>query len=956
MGSCDLGHPRSVKHLTLAAALVWASACEDVSRAQPGAFLLGLPADGAIVSAEQLTFSWSEAAGASGYVLEVDGVVPRAAIGLSLDGAGLALTPGATYAWRVSAGTVQASNAPFHFTVAPNAPQAFMQEDPPAGADAVPLQPAFRWTASQGAARYELQVASDAAFSSMLADLDTLPPEQTTATLGTPLPAGTQLYWRVLAMDSIRTTAAANAPSAFTTAAIPGTFAVVSPAPGATNVPLVAAFSWSASASADGYTFVLDGAAPIELPASMTSFTPAAPLDSAKSYAWHVTAHNAQGTRDVSASFTTGTGPGPFSVSAPASGAAGQGLQPTLAWTPSASATTYSVQLAIDPAFTAPLLYEDDAVTTTSATAPAALDPNTTYYWRVVAMAAAGTRLADAAPFSFTTAPVPTAPVLQAPHSGIINIQNLPNFAWYPAQFADRQLLEVALDAAFTNVVFSSGPLPALAAGLQLPQANALAGGTTYYWRVSATGAAGSAVSTVFSLSTGAVPGPFMQLTPFTWTASPNATKYELQIAFDPGFTRLASDTSLAGTQMLNNPACPLAPNTTYYWRVYATAPGGKIMASNAPLAYTTPSSSIAGGILWATRHPTPNAPNVGSAFAVGPDGVYAGVSVGGTWYLEKYSLTDGTPLWEQTVPLDSAVPVAIVLGPTDAWVVSNKGQTFRIERRDLATGNRVAAFGDGGVLESALVPAANAVAAVSDGTSLYVAADAYVYYLEKRALDTGTPDPAFGTGGFITSDTATGYGDNATGLALLPPTLYLYGRETAFDIFGTPELMWRVEARNMSDGALVDTFADAGVLNIDPSSTDDTPTKIAAEPGALYLAGDDTSTGQPEWNVQTVDSQTGTSLASWTYYFGGFGESISGVAAAGMNAYVVGPATGREWTIAATNRPTWGNNGVVRCATAAYRDNAIAVAVDATGVYALGVESDTNASGYRWRVEKRNR
>jgi hypothetical protein len=956
MGSCNRGHTPSVKHLTLAAALVWASACEDVSRAQPGAFQLGLPADGAIVSADQLTFSWSEAAGASGYVLEVDGLAPRAALGTSLGGGGFALTPGATYTWRVSAGTVRASNAPFHFTVAPDAPQTFMQEDPAARADAVPVLPTFRWTTSQGAARYELQVASDAAFSSVLADLDTLPPEAISATLDAPLPAGTQLYWRVLAIDSVRTTTATNAPSAFTTAAIPGTFAVISPAPGATGVPLSAAFSWSASAGADGYTFALDGAAPIELPASVTSFTPAAPLDSAKGYAWHVTAHNAQGTRDVAAMFTTGTGPGPFSVIAPAPGAGGQALQPTLSWTSSAAASTYSVQLATDAAFTPPLLFEDDAVTTTSATVPATLNPNTTYYWRVVAMAAAGTRPADGAPFSFTTAPAPTAPVLQAPYSGIMNWVNAPNFAWVPAQFADQQVLQIALDSAFTNVVFDSGPLPATTSRLQLPQANALAGGTTYYWHVSATGPSGSAASDVFSFSTGAVPGPFMQLTPFTWTASPNATKYELQIAFDSGFTRLVSDTSLGGTQMLNNPACPLAPNTTYYWRVYATAPGGKIMASNAPLAYTTPSSSITGGILWATRHPTPNVPRVGSAFAVGADGVYAGVSVGGTWYLEKYSLTDGTPLWEQTVPFDSAMPVAIVLGPTDAWVVSNESQTFRIERRDLATGNRVAAFGDGGVIESPLVQYVTAVAAASDGTSLYVAGDAYAYYVEKRALDTGAPDPAFGTGGFITSDTGTQYGDNATGLALLPPALYLYGRETAFDVFGNPELMWRVEARNLSDGTLITTFADGGVLDVDPSSTDDTPTQIAAEPGALYLAGDDTSFGQSEWNLQTVDPQTGASLASWTHYFGGVGDSISGVAAAGMNAYLVGPATGRSWSIAATNNPTWGNNGFVRCTTATYRDNAIAVAVDATGVYALGIESDTNATGYRWRVEKRNR
>jgi hypothetical protein len=970
MGSCDGGHTPSVKHFALAAVLLCATACEDGARALPGSFALGLPADGATVPAEQLSFTWSESAGATGYVLEIDRVAPRAVLGLSVDGRDLALTPGTTYAWRVAAaspgGSVVASNAPFHFTVAPDAPPAFMQQVPTAGASGVPLQPAFRWTASPGASRYVLQVASDASFSTIVGENDSVPPDQTSAMLDAPLPAGTPLYWRVLAVDSIRTTPAANAPSLFTTASAPGDFAALSPAPGATDVPLSPAFSWSASAGADGYSFSLDSAAPIELSASTTSFTPANPLESAKAFTWHVIAHNAQGTRDISASFTTATGPGAFSLTSPLFGVGGQTLQPMLAWTASASATAYSVQLGTDPALTAPLVYEDDMVTATSVTVPTPLDPNTTYYWRVTALDAAGTRVADAAPFSFTTAPLPTVPMLLGPYMGFTGISNIPLFSWVPAQFADDQTLEVALDGAFTNVVLTFN-LPASASDVRLTLANALAGSTQYYWRVSATGPAGSVVSTVFPFTTGVLPAPFMLLTPYTWTRSTGATSIEMQLATDPGFTDLALDVTLPGTAIMYTPDinCPLPPGTTLYWRVIAKVGGSAILASNAPVTVTTPATGVGGNLIWAFENTIATSPYVSSAFAIDSTGVYlAPVASNTLMHLQKLSLSDGSLLWDQLQDATTLQPVALVTSAGSVFVVNadfgGSAYSIRIEKRSAAAGDLDTTFGASGVVESR--PSTDTVpfAAASDGTSLYVAGNMNgFFYVEKRALDTGALDPAFGTGGYLTSDTGSGSGaDYATGIALLSPTLYLFGRETLYDPFGDPEVGWRVEARAMADGTLVGTFGDGGVLEIDPSPSDDDPGPAAAQPGALFLAGDDRNSGEAEWYEETVDPLTGSGLAAFSYDPDPvWDDTIIGVAGVGASAYLVGDAANdKKWRIAATNDPSWGNNGSVQCVTAKFFDHPTAVVTDSSGVYVLGVESDTQTTGWRWRVEKRQR
>src|SRR6185503_18498076 len=96
--------------------------------------------------------------------------------------------------------------------------------------------------------------------------------------------------------------------------------------------------------------------------------------------------------------------PRPFQLTTPSSGAGDVELNPTYAWTKSAHANSYTLEVATDPAFNA-LVVNEPGLISTSRSPVVTLAPSTIYYWRVLAVNATGTRLAQNAPRSFMTLP-----------------------------------------------------------------------------------------------------------------------------------------------------------------------------------------------------------------------------------------------------------------------------------------------------------------------------------------------------------------------------------------------------------------------------------------------------------------------------------------------------------------------------------------------------------------------
>jgi hypothetical protein len=91
----------------------------------------------------------------------------------------------------------------------------------------------------------------------------------------------------------------------------------------------------------------------------------------------------------------------------------------------------------------------------------------------------------------------PAAPALIAPADGAVDQPRSPLLAWGPAADAERYLVEVALDAAFTQIVRAAATI---APSWQVrPSLDAF---TPYFWRVAAINACGSTVSSARSFVT----------------------------------------------------------------------------------------------------------------------------------------------------------------------------------------------------------------------------------------------------------------------------------------------------------------------------------------------------------------------------------------------------------------------------------------------------------------------
>jgi hypothetical protein len=101
--------------------------------------------------------------------------------------------------------------------------------------------------------------------------------------------------------------------------------------------------------------------------------------------------------------------PGPFNLSSPANASTVAGLTPTLGWSASALADTYTVTVATDSGLTNVVTSASGMVGTSFAVPAATLSYSTQYFWSVTAFNGAGRTDSTPASWSFLTPPAPCA-------------------------------------------------------------------------------------------------------------------------------------------------------------------------------------------------------------------------------------------------------------------------------------------------------------------------------------------------------------------------------------------------------------------------------------------------------------------------------------------------------------------------------------------------------------------
>ena len=333
-------------------------------------------------------------------------------------------------------------------------------------------------------------------------------------------------------------------------------------------------------------------------------------------------------------------------LTAPASGATGVSVAPTLSWNATPEATSYDVYFGTTN--NPPLVTN----TTSTSYSPGTLTANATYYWRVVAKNSADS--ASSTTRSFTTQAAPPAPVLFSPTNGAMVASVTPPLTW-----------NASTGATSYDVYFGTTSPPPLVANTSATSyaPGTLNAGTRYYWQVTAKNGGGSNSSAIWSFTT-QVAGPVLvspvagaagvALTPtLSWAASTGATSYDVYFgtASTPPLVTNTTATSYApGT---------LSAGTRYYWQVTARNSGGS--GSSVTWSFTT---QVAAPVL--------TSPANGAAGVAWAATLSWAASTGATSY-DVYFGTASTPPLAMNTAGTSYTPVTLSAGTVYYWRVAAK-------------------------------------------------------------------------------------------------------------------------------------------------------------------------------------------------------------------------------------------------------------------------------------------
>ncbi|MDQ6745809.1 MAG: fibronectin type III domain-containing protein [Actinomycetota bacterium] len=242
--------------------------------------------------------------------------------------------------------------------------------------------------------------------------------------------------------------------------------------------------------------------------------------------------------------------------------------------------------------------HETPVTSAGAGTTPAALSATlgslasgSTYHFRIIAVSSAGTSVGDDLTFATSgTAPGPSAPpsATTGPASGVGQARATLSGSVNPNGQAASHVFEYGPT---TNLGFQTAPVNA-GSGTAAVAARAviadLQPGTTYHFRLVATGAGGTALgvqqtfttTTPPAVSTGSATSVSSTAATVNATIDPLglSTHYEFQFGPTPFYGLITPPGSIGsgvGAVAVHQTLTDLAPGTTYHYRIYAQSAGG---------------------------------------------------------------------------------------------------------------------------------------------------------------------------------------------------------------------------------------------------------------------------------------------------------------------------------------------------------------------------------------------
>ncbi|MCS7055772.1 MAG: hypothetical protein NZM18_06305, partial [Thermoflexales bacterium] len=597
----------------------------------PGAFGKDAPVNGSFnLPTASLTLRWFPASGATSYEVCVGTAAGscNALPGNTWLNVGNALTtsvtnllPGTTYFWQVralnSSGTTAADNGGWwQFTTRnANPPAEFGKASPLYLATGRPTATlVLSWFVSTGASGYQVCVGSAPGLCEASGGWVNVG-NVTQWTVTPALQSATTYWWQVIALGpGFSVQADGGQWWAFTTVADaplgPGAFGKLTPLQGANERPFSGLqLTWQGASGATGYQVCLgsrhglcDVTGSWVNVGNVTNWN-APPLQPSTTYWWQVRALNASGQAQADGGqwwyFTTRAapiGPGAFGKAAPTNNAANQATNLLLSWGASAGASGYQVCIGALPGDCSASGGGWVNVAGTSY-ALSGLAHDTTYWWQVRAVNAAGQTLADGGVWwRFSTGNNPASPIgafgKAAPAHAATGVAVNAPLSWGAAANAQRYTVCVGSLPGLCDVMNHVEVLsPTTSVALAGAQA-----GRTYWWQVWAynngqflLADAGQwwAFTTANDTTTG--PGNFQKTAPISgtavgnstvlsWTASSGAVGYRVCVGTAWGLCDVVNN---AATTNLTQAVAGLTPGS-YWWQVTAVdAEGDTTQADN---------------------------------------------------------------------------------------------------------------------------------------------------------------------------------------------------------------------------------------------------------------------------------------------------------------------------------------------------------------------------------------
>jgi hypothetical protein len=571
--------------------------------------VLTAPTNGITGEPAAVTLTWGTVAGATSYTLQV---ATTSTFGTTvLNDAGLTvgnhritgLATGATYYWEVNE-TNGTTTSPWSTvwsfsTAAAAAPAVPVLATPANNAVNQATSLTLTWNADARATSYAAELSTVSTFATTVFDQEGLTGLNAAAT---GLSAATVYYWRVDASNASGTSAWSAARN-FTTATPITAPVLVAPSNGATGVVTGPTLQWGTVTGALTYAVqVSTSAAFATLTANQAGLTvasyPITGLANGTTYYWEASATNGTGTSVWSTvwSFTTGSAvslAAPL-LAAPSNGATGVAAALTVSWGSVATATSYSVQ--VSAATTFAVLTVNQTGVIAADLAVAGLTAGTTYYWRANATDGTSTSVWSTV-WSFTVATTaPAAPVLAAPANNAANEPTSLTISWNAAARATGYEAQLSTVSTFATTVFDQAGVTGLNAAV-----TGLVSGTTYYWRVDASNAAGaSAWSAMRNFTTG-ITAPTLtspatgatglgSTVALSWGAVSGVASYTVQLS--SSYTFATTVANVAGITGASRTMAGLANSMTYFWRVEAVSATGVASAWSTVAWFTVGSSA----------------------------------------------------------------------------------------------------------------------------------------------------------------------------------------------------------------------------------------------------------------------------------------------------------------------------------------------------------------------------